>query len=99
MDNEAPGLGGEQSKLTLRPPEEHDTEDDTTEIEIDDLDMAEVLKLAKNEGLDPAAVESGIRKEIEGSSGFRRLSRHLRDGGQETQSQGHRHEARDQGKS
>ena len=76
VDNEVPGLGGEQPKLTLRPPEEHDTEDDTKEIEIDDLDMAEVLKLAKNEGLDPASVETDIRKEIEGSSGFRHLPGH-----------------------
>ena len=51
IDYDAPGLGGEQTKLTLRPPEECDTEDDAKEIQIDDLDMAEVLKLAKSEGV------------------------------------------------
>ena len=49
-----------------RPPEEYDIEDDTKEIEVDDLDMAEVLKLGQNEGLDPTAVEVGIRKEMKG---------------------------------
>ena len=33
---------------------------------MDDLDMAEVLKLAESEGLDPTAVEAGIRKVFEG---------------------------------
>ena len=65
VDHDAPGMGGERTKLTLRPPEEYDTED-TREIEVDDLDMAEVLKLAQNEGLDPTAVEVGIRKEMKG---------------------------------
>ena len=62
-------MGGERTKLTLRPPEEYDTED-TKEIEVDDLDMAEVLKLAQNEGLDPTAVEVGIRKEMKGLQDF-----------------------------
>ena len=33
---------------------------------MDDLDMAEVWKLAKSEGLDLAAVEVGKRKEMKG---------------------------------
>ena len=70
MDYDAPGMEGERKKLTLRPPEDYDTEDDTTEIEVHDLDMAEVLKLAQNEGLDPTAVEVGIRKEMEGVQDF-----------------------------
>ena len=70
MDYDAPGLGGEPSKLILRPPEECDIENDVKEIEVDDLDMAEVLKLAQNEGLDPAAVEVGIRKEMKGLQDF-----------------------------
>ena len=74
MDYDAPGMGGERTKLTLRPPEEYDTED-TKEIEVDDLDMAEVLKLAQNEGLDPTAVEVGIRKEMKGLQDFGCLSR------------------------
>ena len=57
VDYDAPEMGGERTKLTLRPPEEYDIEDDTKEIEVDDLDMAEVLKLAQNEGLGPTAVE------------------------------------------
>ena len=36
------------------------------EIEVDDLDMTEVLKLAESEGLDPTAVEVGTRKELKG---------------------------------
>ena len=40
-----------RTKLTLRPPEEYDIEDDTKEIEVDDLDIAQALKLAQNEGL------------------------------------------------
>ena len=70
VDYDAPGLGGERTKLTLRPPEEYDTEDNTKEIEVDDLGMAEVLKLAQNDGLDPAAVEVGSRKEMEGLQDF-----------------------------
>ena len=69
VDHDAPGMGGERTKLTLPPPEEYDTED-TKEIEVDDLDMAEVLKLAQNEGLDPTAVEVGIRKEMKGLQDF-----------------------------
>ena len=42
VDYDAPGLGGERTKLTLRPPEEYDIEDDTKEIEADHLDMTEV---------------------------------------------------------
>ena len=33
---DALGMGGERTKLTLRPPEEYDIEDDTKEIEVDD---------------------------------------------------------------
>ena len=61
------GLGGEQ---TLRPPEECDTEDDAKDIEIDDLNMTEVLKLAKSEGLDSTAVEACIRKEMKSLQDF-----------------------------
>ena len=64
VDYDAPGMGGKRTKLTLRPPEEYDIEDDTKEIEVDDPDMAEVLKLAQNEGLDPTGVEVGIRREM-----------------------------------
>ena len=60
VDYDAPGMGGEQTKLPLRPPEEYDIEDDTKEIEVDDL-YEEFLKLAQNEGLDPTAVEGCIR--------------------------------------
>ena len=70
VDYDAPGLGGERKKMTLRPPEEYDIEDDTKEIEVDDLDMTEVLKLAQNEGLDPSAVEAGIRQELKGLQDF-----------------------------
>ena len=49
VDFDALGLGGERRKLTLRPPEEYDIED-TKEITVDDLAVAEVLKLAQNEG-------------------------------------------------
>ena len=69
MDFDAPGLGGERTKLTLRP-EEYDIEDDTKEIEVDDLDMEEVLKLPRNEGLDSASVGVGIRKAMNGPQDF-----------------------------
>ena len=49
-------------KTDPRPPEEHDVEDDIKEKEVDNLDTVEVLKLARNEGLDPAAVERRTRK-------------------------------------
>ena len=62
INYDAPGLGGEQTKLTLRPQEEYDTEDDAKDIEIDDLNMTEVLKLAKSEGLDSTAVERAYGK-------------------------------------
>ena len=70
VDFDAPGLGGERTKLTLRPPEEYDIEDDTKEIEVDDLDVEEVLKLARNEGLDRASVAVGIRKVTNGLQDF-----------------------------
>ena len=73
MDYDAPGMGGERTKLTLRLSEEYDIEDDTREIEVDDLDMAQALKLAQNEGLDPTAVAVGIRKETKGLQDFRSL--------------------------
>ena len=66
VDYDALGLGGEQIKLTLRPPEEYDIEDDTKEIEVDDLGVTEVLQLAQKEGLNPAAVETDIGKEMKG---------------------------------
>ena len=70
VDYYALGLGGEQTKLTLRPPEEYDIEDDTKEIEVDDLGVTQVLQLAQNKGLNPAAVETGIRKEMKGLQDF-----------------------------
>ena len=70
VDYDASGMGGKRTKLTLRPPEEYDIEDDTKEIEVDDQDMAEVLKLAQNEGLDPTGVEVGIRREMKGLPDF-----------------------------
>ena len=70
VDYDAPGMGGERTKLTLRPPEEYDIEDDTKEIEVDDVDMTAVLKMAQDEGLDPTAVEVGIRKEMKGLQDF-----------------------------
>ena len=70
VDYDAPGLGGDRTKLTLRPPEEYDIDDDTREIEVDDLVMTEVLKLAQNEGLDPTVLEVGIRKEVKGLQDF-----------------------------
>ena len=70
VDHDAPGMGGERTKLTLRPPEGYDIEDDTKEIKVDDLDMTEVFKMAQNEGLDPTAVEVGIRKVMKGLQDF-----------------------------
>ena len=75
VDYDALGMGGERTKLTLRPPEEYDIEDDTKEIEVDDLDMTEVLKMAQNEGLDPGAVEVVYSERDEGTPRFRSLSR------------------------
>ena len=50
VDCNAPGMGDDRTKLTLRPPEEHDIEDDAKEIEVDDLDMTEVLSsLSRNQ--------------------------------------------------
>ena len=45
VDNDAPGVGGERTKLTLRPPEEYDIEDDTKEIKVDDLDKTEGFEM------------------------------------------------------
>ena len=47
-------MGDERTKLTLRPPEEHDIVDDTKEIEVHDLEMTEILQMTQNEGLDPS---------------------------------------------
>ena len=70
VDYDVLGLGSEQIKLTPRPPEEYDIEDDTKEIEVDDLDMTQVLQLAQHEGLNPAAVKTNIRKEVKGLQDF-----------------------------